>query len=197
MSHEFWKPSRRFALFFCCTILLAGATASAQTVKVHFDPAQSQVHWTLPATLHTVHGTFALKSGEIAFDTKTGAATGLFVVDEDTGQSGDDTRDRRMKKSILKTAEYPIAEFHPTHVAGAFHTSGASTLVVDGVFHLYGVDHPLQLNLLVSVTGQMVDATTKFAIPYVAWGMRDPSTLFLRVDKSVEMEIAAKGKLQH
>ena len=191
----FDRKTLQSALIFSCALMFASAGVCAQTVKVHFDPTQSQVHWSLPSTLHTVHGTFALQSGEIAFDEKTGAASGLFVVVEDTGKSGDGIRDARMKKSILKTSEFPTAEFHPTHVSGIVHTSGASTLTVDGVMQLYGAAHPLQLNLQVNATGSTVDATTKFSIPFIAWGMHDPSTLFLRVDKSVQMEIDAKGSL--
>jgi len=170
--------------------------ASAQTVSVRLDPAQTKILWTLVDVLHTVHGTFQLTSGNIVFNTKTGVASGLFAVNEDTGQSGDSTRDGRMKKSILKTAEYPTATFQPTHVTGTFLANGASTLVVDGTFHIYGADHPLQMKFQVNAAGNAVSATTTFGIPYVAWGMHDPSTLFLRVDKVVQMEIDAKGTAQ-
>ncbi len=170
--------------------------ASGQNVTVQLDPVQTKILWTLPAVLHTVHGTFQLNSGAMTFNTQTGAASGLFTVNENSGQSGDNTRDGRMKKSILKTAEYPTATFQPTHVAGSFHASGGSNLTVNGIFQLYGADHPLQLDFQVNTTDKVVMATAKFNIPYVAWGMHDPSTLFLRVDKSVRMEIDAKGIVQ-
>jgi hypothetical protein len=40
-----------------------------------------------------------------------------------------------------------------------------------------------------------LDAELKFDVPFVAWGMKDPSTLFLRVNKSVEIEIRTTGRL--
>jgi len=32
------------------------------------DPAHSTLHWTLDTTLHLVHGTFAIKRGEVTVD---------------------------------------------------------------------------------------------------------------------------------
>lgn len=186
------------ARFAVCTLLFAGlsAAASAQMVHVKLDPAQTTIQWTLPAVAHVVHGTFNLTSGDMVFNRQSGAATGMFVVNEDTGQSGDKTRDGRMKKSILKTAEYPTATFQPQHVTGVYRQSGASSFVVDGTFRIYGADHPLQLHFQVDTAGNALTATTKFDVPYVAWGMHDPSTLIFRVDKSVPVEISAKGTVQ-
>ena len=176
-------------------LIFSARLAFAQTVNIQFNPSQSQVLWTLPDVLHTVHGTFQLSSGAIVFNTRTGSASGLFVVDEATGQSGDGVRDGRMKKSILKIAEYPTATFKPEHVTGGLSPSGNSTVAVDGIWHLYGEDRPLQLKFNINTTGNSITASTTFDIPYVAWGMHDPSTLFLRVGKSVRMDIAAKGTL--
>jgi hypothetical protein len=41
------------------------ATAPVSEIVLTLDPAQSRVHWTVDSTLHTVHGTFALKSGTV------------------------------------------------------------------------------------------------------------------------------------
>lgn len=189
------KRSTSLVALLCASVSMACA-ASAQNATLQLDPAQTKILWTLPTVLHIVHGTFQLNSGTMTFNKQTGAASGLFNVNEDTGRSGDNVRDGRMKKSILKTAEYPTATFQPKHVSGTFHPSGSSTLVVEGIFHLYGADHPLQLDVQVNTIGSALTATTKFDISYVAWGMHDPSTLFLRVDKSVQMEIDAKGSIQ-
>ncbi len=167
--------------------------ARAQTVSIQFDPVQSKILWTLADVLHTVSGTFALSSGSIAFSSQSGAATGLFTVSEDTGQSGNSTRDGRMKKSVLKTGEYPLATFKPMHVTGNYKPGGTSQLAVDGFFRIYGADHPMRLNFQVNTAGKTVTATTKFDIPYVAWGMHDPSTLFLRVGKDVQVQVDARG----
>src|SRR5882757_8383969 len=71
------------------------------------DPSQSKVHWTLGTTLHTVHGTFAFKSGAVHFDPGTGKATGEISVYATSGESGNDSRDKKMHKDVLESSRYP------------------------------------------------------------------------------------------
>ncbi len=68
--------------------------------------------------MHTVHGTFALKSGTVHFDPETGKASGEIVVYAPSGESGNNSRDKRMHKEILETAKYPDVVFRPTQVEG-------------------------------------------------------------------------------
>ena len=79
-------------------VLLCSLAASAQQVQVTLDPAQTKVNWVLGDVLHTVEGTFKLKSGSIVFDPKTGDASGQIVVDAKSGESGNDKRDAKMQK---------------------------------------------------------------------------------------------------
>src|ERR1700681_1422369 len=59
----------------------AAAAASLHEETVIFDPARTTVDFTLGDVLHTVHGTFRLKSGVIHFDPDGGKASGSVVVD--------------------------------------------------------------------------------------------------------------------
>ena len=45
----------------------------------------------------------------------------------------------------------------------------------------------------VKVQNDLITASAKFAVPYVVWGMKDPSNLVLRVDKTVKVEVAFTG----
>ncbi len=186
----------RLSFFSLATILFCSGSLRAQAITIQMDPAQTQIAWTLPDVLHTVQGTFQLASGSITFDPKTGAATGLFTVDENSAASSEHMRDRHMKKSILETALYPTVTFKPTHVSGPYNPQGASTLTVDGIFHLHGADHAQQWMFQVNAHDNHIAATTKFEIPYVAWGLRNPSTLFLRVGTSIHMVIDTVGTVQ-
>jgi polyisoprenoid-binding protein YceI len=137
-----------------------------------------------------------LKSGTIVFDQKTGEASGQIVVDATKGNSGNGTRDSKMKKEILETARYPDIVFVPRHVSGFVPGQEAVTIQVAGYFTVHGSTHDLTLTLPIVVKNTALEANTKFEVPYVDWGMKNPSTLFLKVDKSVQISIAAVGELQ-
>ncbi len=176
-------------------LLWAPLTISAQQEQVTLDPAQTKIEWTLGDVLHTVHGTFKLKSGTISFDPRTGDAGGEIVVDATSGESGNHSRDNKMHKEVLESKRYPEITFLPKHVLGKLADQGSSTLQVQGVFHIHGADHDLTLSIPVQKTGPNVQATSSFVIPYQDWGMKNPSTLFLRVDNKVSISIASAGKL--
>jgi hypothetical protein len=168
-----------------------------QGLKVELDPAQTEIHWTLSGGLHTTHGTFKLKSGELFFNPATGVAEGEILVDATTGESGNATRDKRMQDEVLESNRYPAIFFHPSQIKGAFEAGNATQdLVGVGTFNIHGADHPLELPLKVQVAAGMVTATTHFTVPYVAWGMKNPSKFMLKVSKQVEIDVTAKGTLK-
>jgi polyisoprenoid-binding protein YceI len=172
------------------------AVAQSKGMKVTLDPAQTEIHWTLSG-LHTTHGTFKLKSGEFVFNPKTGMAEGEILVDATSGESGNPARDKRMQEEVLESKLYPAVFFHPTQFKGTFKDGeAAQDLTGEGTFNIHGADHPLELPLKVQVAGGMVAATAHFTVPYVEWGMKNPSRFLFRVGKTVEIEVHAKGTIQ-
>jgi polyisoprenoid-binding protein YceI len=117
-------------------------------------------------------------------------------VDADSGESGNRTRDNLMKKNQLETARYPQVIFHPERFTGSLTPGSAANLTVGGMFNIHGSDHPLTLNFKIQIDGNKVTATTHFVVPYVAWGMKDPSTLMLRVAKEVHVDVTARGWME-
>jgi polyisoprenoid-binding protein YceI len=187
------------ASFIAALVILIGQLAQAQNrgMKVVLDPAQTEIHWKLSAGLHTVHGTFKLKTGEFLFNPKTGLAEGQILVDATTGESGNATRDKRMQDEVLESNRYPAIFFHPTEIKGPFKAGvGMQDLTGEGTFNIHGADHPLELPLKVQINGDTVTATTRFTVPYVEWGLKNPSRLLLRVGKQVEVEVTAKGTIK-
>jgi polyisoprenoid-binding protein YceI len=173
------------------------ALAQNKSLKVQLDPAQTEIHWKLSAGLHTIHGTFKLKSGEFLCNPGTGMAEGEILVDATTGESGDAARDKQMQDEVLESNRYPGIFFHPTTIKGGFQDKeGAQDLMADGTFNIHGADHPLELPLKVQIAAGVMTATTRFTVPYVAWGMKNPGTFLHRVGKQVEIEVSAKGTIQ-
>jgi polyisoprenoid-binding protein YceI len=177
------------------------ASAAAQTpqrpgaLDFRLDPSATSIHWTLGATGHTVHGTFRLTSGAFHIDRATHDASGLIVIDATSGESGDGARDRRMHREIIQSDKYPTITFRPMHVNGSvdFTEPGPVSITVDGVINLRGQDHPLQLPLTLHKNGAAVAAEARFDIPYVAWGMKDPSTFIFRVEKQVHIDMTTSA----
>ena len=183
-----------------CAALLTGpllrAQSAAESISLHLDPARTEIHWTLNTNTHTVHGTFKLKGGLITFDPSTGVAQGEILIDVQSGESGNQSRDSHMHKEVLESEKYPQAIFHPEKVTGAVKAGSTENLSVQGTFTLHGKDHPLRLDTKVQVDGHDALATMHFKVPYVDWGMKDPSNFLLRVDKTVDVDVTAKGEIE-
>jgi polyisoprenoid-binding protein YceI len=173
----------------------ASSTASASEIVLTLDPAQSTVHWTVDSALHTVHGTFALKSGTIHFDPVTGRAGGEIIVYAPSGQSGNGSRDKRMHREILETAKYPDVIFRPAQVEGAVSRTGASDVKLSGTFSIHGADHNLTAQVHVELAGDRWSGTTRFQVPYVQWGIKDPSNFLLKVRPVVNVELDMTGSV--
>ena len=171
-------------------------TAATSDVVLILDPAQSKVHWTLDSSLHTVHGTFAVKSGTVHFNPKTGTAGGEIVVSATSGESGNKSRDARMHKEILETAKYPEAVFRPTHEEGKVALAGASQVKLDGIFIVHGSEHELTALVTVDFRGDRWTGTARFEVPYVQWGMKSPSNFLLKVKPVVNVEMEMSGEVQ-
>ncbi len=168
---------------------------AAEQIQVTLDPAQTTVEWILVTTLHTIHGSFKMRSGTVSFDPKTGIASGVIIVDATSGDSGNHSRDKRMHKEILESQRYPEITFTPERVMGAVPKNGNSTIQVQGLFHIHGADHDLTLSIPLEINSNEVKASTSFVVPYEDWGMKDPSNFLLHVEKKVTVNISAVGHL--
>ncbi len=170
--------------------------ATVQETAFQLNPAQTSVRFTLGDVLHTVHGTFHLKRGALQLEPASGKIFGEIVVDAKSGESGSGTRDRKMHKEILESERYPEIAFHPDRIEGAVATQGKSSVKVHGMFSIHGVEHEITVPAEVEVSAEHWTATVHFTVPYTKWGMKNPSTLFLRVNDSVEIDLIAAGSVE-
>ncbi len=174
---------------------VAVVPALATEYRLELKPQTTKIEWTLSDPIHTVHGTFQLKHGAIDFDTASGVASGEIVVDVASGESGGGTRDKRMHANVLESSKYPEAIFVPSRIEGLVAVPGTSDIKVHGVLTMHGAPHDMIMNARVEVTAEQAHATMSFDVPYVQWGMKDPSNFLIKVSKTVQVSIDASGVL--
>jgi polyisoprenoid-binding protein YceI len=182
-------------------LVVAAALAAAQPaappvtheLRLQLDPAGSGAEISLTGNVHTVHGTFRLKRGAIHFEPATGKASGEVVFDATSGKTGNGSRDNKMHKDVIESRRYPEIVFRPDQAEGQLAASGASTLQVHGIFAIHGAEHEVTFPVEVSFGGSAWTAKASFQVPYVRWGMKNPSKLFLRVDDVVQVQFHASG----
>jgi len=188
VRHRFFRNATAALIFFA-----AHPALHAQQSAVDLDPALTKIEFALSASLHTVHGSFKLKSGTIRFDPSTGVAGGAIVIDALSGESGNTGRDNRMHREILESDKFLEIILVPKQVRGALNETGFSKLEVTGQIRLHGQDHEITIPVDVQKIGQQLQLTTHFEIPYVQWGLKNPSTFILRVSDKVAIDIRASG----
>lgn len=176
-------------------LALAVLPARAQHMALELDPAKTRVEFTLDALLHTVHGTLKLKQGRIEIDPATGQCSGRVVVDALSADTGNDGRDNKMHKEILESQKYPEIIFTPTQVQGQIAPQGNSRVQLRGTVSLHGREQELVTPVEVQITGNEWTGEATFPVPYVKWGLKNPSTFFLRVKDTANLTVHAAGRL--
>ena len=116
------------------------------------------------------------------------------MVDAKSGESGSGMRDRKMHKRCWRASAIPRFRFVPTGLKAQSPSQGKSSVKVHGMFSIHGVDREITVPADVEMSADHWTATVHFTIPYAKWGMKNPSTLFLRVNDSVEIDLVAAGK---
>jgi hypothetical protein len=168
---------------------------STQELVFSFDQSQSKVHYWVDSTLHAVQGTFNLKSGILRID-PTGKASGEIIVYATSGDSNNSSRDEKMHKVVLESSKYAEIVFSPTLLEGKLALSGPSDVKLHGVLSLHGGDHDLIVPVRAEIAGDQWKGSTKFQVPYIQWGLKDPSNFLLKVKPNVEIELELAGSLK-
>jgi hypothetical protein len=174
----------------------AAQAASANEIVLNVDPAQSTVHYSVSSSLHTVHGTFALKRGTLRFEPATGKANGEIVVDAASGQSGSDSRDKKMHKEVLESSRFTEIIFRPERVEGTVQAQGTSSTQLHGVCVLHGSEHEITVPVRAELKSDQWKGTATFSVPYNDWGLKNPGNFLLKVDHTVSIEVEMAGSMQ-
>ena len=184
---------KSFAVLALAAILAPAALAQHQTFVVNADA--SEVKMTLKTTHEVVNGAFHIQSGSIEFDRGTPKMSGSVVVLAGSGKTGNGSRDKKMNKDILKVEQHATVSFEPKSHVGIIAPSGDSTIQVTGIFTLLGTPHEITIPIIVHLEGTTATAKAHFVIPYIQWGLKDPSFLFWKADKDVAIDLFLTGRL--
>jgi polyisoprenoid-binding protein YceI len=169
------------------------AFAQHQTFTV--NPDASKVAFALGGNTHHVDGTFHVQSGSIDYDRSNQTISGSVIVAAGSGNSGDQGRDKKMNGDVLDVAHYADVSFVPKSYQGTVAASGDSTIQVTGIFTLHGTPHDLTVPMQIHIEGNALTAKTHFTVPYVQWGLKDPSIFILKVAKVVDIDLTLAGNL--
>ena len=184
---------KSFAVFALTVLLALPALAQRQTFTV--NPDASEVTMTLNTTHEVVHGTFHVHSGSIDFDRSAPKMSGAVIVVAGSGKTGNGSRDKRMNKEILQVERHATVSFEPKSYAGTIAPSGDSTIQVTGIFTLLDAPHEITIPMLVHLEGATATAKAHFPLPYIEWGLKDPSLLFWKADKDVAIDLSLTGQI--
>ena len=180
---------------FLALALATAPLALAQHQTFTVNPDSSKVAFSLGGNTHHVDGTFHVQSGTIDFDRSANTISGSVVVAAGSGNSGDHGRDKKMNSDVLDVAHFADVSFVPKSYTGTVAAAGDSTIAVTGVFTLHGTPHDLTMPMQIHISGTTLTAKTHFTVPYVQWGLKDPSIFILKVAKVVDIDLALEGRL--
>lgn len=179
-------------------LILAGwlnpAGAAERTLTL--DPAATDVSFILESSLHAVHGTMALDEGVIVFDDEAGTASGRVVINAVSAETGKKKRDKKLHRRVLETETYPEIVFVPSGIEHRLVDEGSGPIVLTGTVTVHGSDHPVRLEATVNRDGDSVTAAFDLPIPFVEWGMHDPSVFVFRTEKVVLVHVDVDGTLE-
>ena len=176
-------------------LLAPAALAQHQTFVV--NPDASEVKMTLKTTHELVSGAFHVQSGSIEFDRGAPKMSGSVVVLAGSGKTGNGSRDKKMYKDILEVEQHATISFEPKTYTGVIAPSGDSTLQVTGTFTLLGAPHQIAIPILIHLEGATASAKAHFVVPYVQWGLKNPSFLFWKADNDVAIDLVLTGQLSN
>jgi polyisoprenoid-binding protein YceI len=134
-----------------------------------------------------------LAAGSLLLNTENGAMTGAVTIDATTAETGNRKRDKKMHAKVLLTADHPEIVLRTVRLEGELAPLGTSDVTLHGEMEILGQAHPMAFPSHIEIAGERFTASFEFEVPYVEWGLEDPSTFVLRVAKEVRVTVEAAG----
>jgi polyisoprenoid-binding protein YceI len=169
---------------------------AAEELDIVLDPGLTSINFRLQATLHSVHGSAAAVSGSMRLNTGDGSMSGAVTVDAATAETGNNKRDKKMHTKVLLSSDHPRIELSARRLEGDLAPIGPSDVTLHGVMEILGRRHEIGIPFHIEIEGGRFTASAEFEVPYVEWGLEDPSTFVLRVAKVVQVMVLAEGSIE-
>ena len=184
-----------FVVLALAVVLAPAVFAQHQTFAV--NPDASEVKMKLNTTHEVVNGIFGVQSGSIDFDRTASHISGIVIVAAGSGKTGNDSRDKKMNKDILKVDQFATVSFAPKTYNGIIAASGDSTIQVSGLFTLLATAHDLTIPMQIHVDGTKATVKAQFVVPYVQWGLKNPSFLIWKAENDVAIDLNLAGQISN
>ena len=166
---------------------------AAEPLRLEIDPSASAISFVLGGNTHTVHGSFQITSGRVLFNPGDGSLSGEIVADASSGTAENPKVVKRMHKEVLEVTSFPEIVFRPEKLE--LSADGGTHAELPGSFDIHGTSHNLTFPIDVLMDAERVTATAELEIPYVAWGIKDPSRFVFRSAKQVQVQIRLVGRV--
>jgi polyisoprenoid-binding protein YceI len=119
------------------------------------------------------------------------------VVLAASGKTGNESRDNKMTKDILNVKKHATVTFEPKTYTGDLAPGGESTIQVTGIFTLLGTPHEITVPMVVHLDGPRANAKAHLVVPYVQWGLKNPTFLVWKVENNVAIDLSLNGQLSN
>jgi len=196
LSGSIYVVSLALLIVVLATLVAAGdPVPQGKLAVLNLDPAKTTIIYSLDGWPHHTQGTFKLKHGVIRIDPSTSKMDGIITGDAASGDSGHSVRDERMKSSVLEVERFPDISFIPQQVLSHGTIQAEFPVRVRGLMLLHGAQHEFTVDAAIRRDGNNVTIHSNFMIPFVEWGLEDPSILMFKVSKEVNIDVTINAHL--
>ena len=170
----------------------SAASISQGVLRFNILPARSTVRFDADATGHTVHGMTHQVSGWVSFDPEdlSREAEVSFKVEGATLDTGNKSRDKKMRESHLETARYPTIAFHSTKVkaiAPTLRADETQEMEITGALSLHGIERVISFPVKAVRRGGELVVTGETSLRMTDYGIPIPGFLFMKVKDEVKV----------
>lgn len=170
----------------------AAPAAPAEALVFEIDAARSTLTFSVDSTLHVVHGTAPKLSGEARIDPAAQKATALLRIEAAAMDTGNGSRDHRMREEVLDVRSYKQIVYEVKGVEGEVENlidGKPAHVTLQGQLTMRGRERALSVPATITrdeAGGLIVEGRT--TVDLDRWQVPDVSGVLLRVKRSVVVE---------